>query len=142
MKNQKGFTLIEILIAMSVITLIAMAFFTFLNSSIKFNAKNENDIKALNIAQSEVENIREQIKIGKKSNFRTLNNEEINLNRDTPEYEVFSTRGKEKYIMKIDLSTEDKKQNSLYTIEINIKAKNQNFSKRSTNLITQVFGGK
>lgn len=141
MKNQKGFTLIEILIAMSVITLIAMAFFTFLNSSIKFNAKNENDIKALNIAQSEVENIREQIKIGKKSNFRTLNNEEINLNRDTPEYEVFSTRGKEKYIMKIDLSTEDKKQNSLYTIEINIKAKNQNFSKRSTNLITQVFGG-
>jgi prepilin-type N-terminal cleavage/methylation domain-containing protein len=60
--KNKGFTLIEILIAMSLVSLIAMAFFTILNSTIKANSVNEKNIKCLNIAQSEVENIRQQIK--------------------------------------------------------------------------------
>ena len=64
-QNNRGFTLIENLIAMSLISLIAMAFFTILNSTIKANSVNEKNIKCLNIAQSEVENIRQQIKESK-----------------------------------------------------------------------------
>lgn len=61
-KNNKGFTLIEILVAMSIISIITFTFFTIMNSSIKQNSKNEKDIKALNIAQSEIENLRKEIK--------------------------------------------------------------------------------
>ena len=64
-QNNRGFTLIEILIAMSLISLMAIAFSTILNSTIKANSVNEKNIKCLNIAQSEVENIRQQIKESK-----------------------------------------------------------------------------
>lgn len=61
-KNNKGFTLLELLISLSIISLICFIFYGFLNNSIKTNWKNERDIKALNIAQSEIENLRQQIK--------------------------------------------------------------------------------
>lgn len=61
-KNNKGFTLIELIIALSVISIILMAFYSIINSSIKHNVKNEKDIKSLNIAQSEIESLRNEIK--------------------------------------------------------------------------------
>lgn len=60
--NKKGFTLIELIIALSIVSIILMAFYTLINSSIKQNTKTEKDIKSLNIAQSEVENLRDEIK--------------------------------------------------------------------------------
>lgn len=62
LKKCRGFTLLEILVAMSIISLISMAFFSFLSSSTKINSKNEKDINSLNIAQSEIEKLRQQIK--------------------------------------------------------------------------------
>lgn len=62
LKNKKGFTLIELLVALAIVGIILLAFFTSINSTIKMDAKNDRDIKALNIAQSEIENLRNQIK--------------------------------------------------------------------------------
>lgn len=61
-KNNKGFTLIEILISMAIISIVLFSLFTIINLSIKQNTKNEKDIKLLNIAQSEIENLRKEIK--------------------------------------------------------------------------------
>lgn len=135
--NKKGFTLLELLIAMGIMSIIALAFFGFLNSSIKFNTKNEKDIKALNIAQSEVENIREQIKSGKKDSFITCDNEDIKLGY-LNEYEVLLDEKNNAYNINIELT---KEQNDLYNIKVNVKFSNEYFSKKSVNLITQVFGG-
>ena len=62
LKNNKGFTLIELLVALAIVGIILLAFFTSINSTIRMDAKNDRDIKALNIAQSEIENLRNQIK--------------------------------------------------------------------------------
>ena len=62
LKKNRAFTLIELLVSLSIISIISMAFFSFLNSSIKINSKNEKDINSLNIAQSEIEKLRKQIK--------------------------------------------------------------------------------
>ena len=63
--NNKGFTLLELLISLSIITIILLAFSTITISSIKGNTKNDKDISALNLAQSEIEVVRKQIKDGK-----------------------------------------------------------------------------
>jgi prepilin-type N-terminal cleavage/methylation domain-containing protein len=60
--NKKGFTLIEILIALSIASIISIGFFQVINMTIKTNSKNEKDIKSLNIAQTEIESLRAQIK--------------------------------------------------------------------------------
>ncbi|MGL4797454.1 MAG: type II secretion system protein [Paraclostridium sp.] len=60
--NKKGFTLIELLVAMSIVSLIGFAFFKIVNSSILTNSKNERDIKSIHIAQTQIENIRSQLK--------------------------------------------------------------------------------
>ena len=52
--NNKGFTLLELLISLSIITIILLAFSTIIISSIKGNTKNDKDINALNLAQSEI----------------------------------------------------------------------------------------
>ena len=62
LKQDKGFTLIELLVALAIVGIILLAFFTSINSTIRMDAKNDIDIKALNIAQSEIENLRNQIK--------------------------------------------------------------------------------
>ena len=62
LKSIHGFTLIEILVAMAIISIVSTGFYTMINSSIKHNVKNEKDIQSLNMAQSEIENLRSQIK--------------------------------------------------------------------------------
>lgn len=62
LKSNGAFTLIELLVALSIVSIISMSFFSLLNSSIKVNSKNETDINSLNIAQSEIEKLRKQIK--------------------------------------------------------------------------------
>ena len=64
MKKNKGFTLIELLVALAIVGIILLAFFRSVDSTNRMNAKNDRDIKALNIAQSEIENLRNQIKNG------------------------------------------------------------------------------
>ena len=62
LKKEKGFTLIELLVALAIVGIILLAFFKSIDSTTRINTKNDRDIKALNIAQSEIENLRNQIK--------------------------------------------------------------------------------
>lgn len=64
-KNKKGFTLVEVLIAMAIISIVTLSFFTIVNFSIRQNLKNEQNIILRNIAQTEVENLRKEIKMYK-----------------------------------------------------------------------------
>ncbi|MGL5328903.1 MAG: PulJ/GspJ family protein [Peptostreptococcaceae bacterium] len=127
--KQKGFTLIEVLIAMSIISLIAMTFFNFLNSSIRYNAKNEKDIQYLNIAQTEIENLREQIKSDTKDGFTSSDGTKIKDNNLKADYD--------EYGLEINLRPDGE----LYTIEVYVEPKYNYFSNRSVRLITKVFGG-
>lgn len=63
-KNKRGFTLIELLVSISIISIISICFFNIINNSLKINKKNEVDIKAMNIAQTAIEDIRNDIKEG------------------------------------------------------------------------------
>lgn len=74
MRGKKGFTLIEMLISMAILSIVMFSFFSILNNSIVMNKKTEVDIKGMNIAQSSMEEIRSDIKSG-----RTIG---IDLNED------------------------------------------------------------
>lgn len=165
-KNKKGFTLIELLTCLGIITIISLGFFKFINGTINMNLKNEKDIQAINIAQSEIEKIRESIK----SNGLTIENGEWEkfsgqsfLESDfMPEYiveynekqilnkyiikEVEDTNdstGNRKFKIKILFYRQKKNNNDnkyLYTIDIRVSHKNDNISKKVTKLRYQVYG--
>lgn len=54
----KGFTIIEILVAITVLGLISTGFFTLFNFSLRANSQNEKEIEALNLAKENLEIIR------------------------------------------------------------------------------------
>lgn len=62
LNKSNGFTLIEMLVALAIAGTILLAFFKIIDSTNRMNVKNDRDIKALNLAQSEIENLRNQIK--------------------------------------------------------------------------------
>lgn len=72
LKKSKGFTLIELLVALSIVMIILLTFFKVIDNTTKMNVKNDIDIRALKLAKSEVENLRNQIK-----NYGQLENIEI-----------------------------------------------------------------
>ena len=72
LEKSKGFTLIELLVALAIVGTILLAFFKIIDSTNRMNVKNDRDIKALNIAQSEIENLRSQIKEKSGNNERKL----------------------------------------------------------------------
>lgn len=133
-KNTKGLTLVELLISMSILSIIGLAFFSTINTSIKTNKKNETDIKALHLAQSEVENLRVQIKksTGSKLDIVDLKDNKITINTDN-----YYTS--EEYEVKIKIT---EKEDLLYEIRVTVGAVNSNFSKKKTEIITQVIKGR
>ena len=72
LEKSKGFTLIELLVALAIVGTILLAFFKIIDSTNRMNVKNDRDIKSLNIAQSEIENLRSQIKEKAGDNEREL----------------------------------------------------------------------
>ncbi|MGL6104667.1 type II secretion system protein [Romboutsia sp.] len=158
LKKSKGFTLIELLIAMSIISLIVMAFFTVWNSTIRLSAKNEKDIKSLNIAQSEVENIRNQIKeqIDSTTKSITVNayqtssnsymNDSITIGTEK-EYKKKIEGDSNLYTVKLIVkkdpikdSSNKETSNFIYNINVKVQSNNQNLSKKIIELETEVFG--
>ncbi len=133
-KNTRGLTLVELLISMSILSIIGLAFFSTINTSIKTNKKNETDIKALHLAQSEVENLRVQIKksTGSKLDIVDLKDNKITINTDN-----YYTS--EEYEVKIKIT---EKEDLLYEIRVTVGAVNSNFSKKKTEIITQVIKGR
>lgn len=102
MKNRsnKGFTLLELLVTLAVVVLALFAFFRVLNSTTRVNAKNDRDIKAINLAQSEIENLRSQIKSkGDEGNLEIQNT--INPKINNPQESDIDEEG-----IKIPLSNE------------------------------------
>lgn len=81
--NNKGFTLLELLVALSIIGLCMFAFFRIIDTSTKVNTKNDRDIKALNIGQSEIENLRNQVKLKGENEYLEIKNV-INPQIDKP----------------------------------------------------------
>lgn len=139
--NIKGFTLIEMLIAMSIISILVLAFHTTITSTIKGNAKNERDIKALNIAQSEIEVVRNQIKEGN-TVFVNSNNESLTIGESDNIY-YKEVDGIE---FEVKLSIEENTNSNMYDLKVVVKSKNKNSntnysSEKETELVTQVFGG-
>jgi prepilin-type N-terminal cleavage/methylation domain-containing protein len=107
-RNNNGFTLIELIIALSVVSIILMAFYSIINSSIKHNVKNEKDIKALNIAQSEVESLRNEIKSSNSS--INIYDDEGNVLITIAESEdiIWKDNGEKKNIDIVDIITDGK----------------------------------
>lgn len=136
MKNRssKGFTLAEILISLSILSILILVFFGVINTSIKNNKKNEIDINSLSLAQSEVENIRIQIKNNNISNLKDLENNEIIIDADIENSYTFKN-----YEVKISVEQES---DLLYKVKVTVSHKNSNYSKRNVQIITQVVVGR
>lgn len=130
--NSRGFTLVEVLISLSILSILMLVFFNVINTSIKTNKKNEIDINALNLAQSEVENIRMQIKNNNTSNIKNLENNEIIIGTSNG----YTSND---YVVEILVQ---QKSDLLYEINVTVKPKNSNFSKKDTQIITQVVVGR
>lgn len=146
-KESRGLTLIELLISISILSIIGLAFFSTINTSININKKNENDIKAMHLAQSEVENLRDQIK-----NYTDNNsdNNEMNIydlkNNSVP----ILTENDKKNEDDINYTLDDygvkitviKKDDLLYEIMVMVFESNKNFSNKYTKIITRVVKGR
>ena len=152
--NNKGFTLLELLISLSIITIILLAFSTKIISSIKGNTKNDKDISALNLAQSEIEIVRKQIKDGKTS-FKNSENETLEFNSiidsiENTENIYYKDVDGKNFEVKFYISKNDEYLGgSLYKLWVRVKSKQKDdednweddyFSKKYTELITEVFG--
>ncbi|MGL4911775.1 MAG: PulJ/GspJ family protein, partial [Romboutsia sp.] len=57
LNKNNGFTLLELLVSLAIVGLILLGFFRVMDSTQRINTKNDRDIKALNILQSEIENL-------------------------------------------------------------------------------------
>lgn len=138
--NNEGFTLLELLVALAISTMVLMAFTTTINTSIRGNTKNDKDIKALNIAQTEIENIRVQIKEGKHL-FENSNGDSVQVDRANGNIFNQIVDGKNfEVIMFLTKETTS----SLYTLKVVVKATGAGiddyFSKKETEIITQIYG--
>ena len=123
LEKSKGFTLIELLVALAIVGTILLAFFKIIDSTNRMNVKNDRDIKALNIAQSEIENLRSQIKEKADNNERKLfvyDNSDI------------------KYKICLDIKREIVKKDTfndyIYTINITVQLEDKYFSKKITEI--------
>ena len=134
MKNRssKGFTLAEILISLSILSILILVFFGVINTSIKNNKKNEIDINSLSLAQSEVENIRIQIKNNNISNLKDLENNEFIIG-ENHNYTFDNCD--------IDVLVEQKS-DLLYEVNVTVKYKNPKDSRKKVQIITQVVVGR
>ena len=148
LKQDKGFTLIELLVALAIVGIILLAFFTSINSTIRMDAKNDRDIKALNIAQSEIENLRSQIKEKADNNERELFVYDNSLDSNDKKIEISFDKKNEyfriyedadiKYKICLDIKREMVKEDTfndyIYTINITVQLEDKYFSKKITEI--------
>lgn len=141
MKRNKGFTLIELLISISILSILIISFSTISNSAIKGNAKNNIDIGAMNIAQSEIENIRSQMKNYKNSfpiSLTSVDGYEILQDR----VNKFSmTNNNHQYNVHIEVKKAmdgSRLYSELYEVKVLVKEEKQYFSRKSIELVTQI----
>lgn len=155
--KSKGFTLVELLVAMGIISLIVLAFFQVINSTIRGNEKTEKDIQMMDVAQIKIENTIAEIRNpdedgniyitvdnkNNKVNIDTLFTKEKNIYKEKydykykdniSEYEVELNLGRSK------ISSHKVLENSYrYDIEYTVNQKGSEFTKRKINLATSII---
>ena len=153
-KTNRGFTLIEVLISLSIVTIILLSLFSFYNSSIKFNKKNETDINSLNVSQTAIESMRIYSKLNNKFGIDIDNdgvddlgfdNSESNWVDLDSEYKIYTgnldtleiEKDNNKYLATINSVKRYKNNMSVHTVELETKSKYN--STKKINLITQVY---
>lgn len=141
MKENKGFTFIELLISISILSILTIAFSTISISAIKGNSKNDIDIGAMNIAQSEIENIRSQMKKYESSlpiSLTSVDGYEISQDR-VNEFSRINNNNKYDVYIEIKKATEGSRiYSQLYEVKVLVKEEKQYFSRKSTELVTQI----
>ncbi|EQG81236.1 prepilin-type N-terminal cleavage/methylation domain protein [Clostridioides difficile DA00174] len=114
--SERGFSLIEVLVAMAIMGIVLFAFFNIINTNNKANTKNDTDITSLNYVQSEIENLREKIKSGE-FDFDSLDK----LEDGTVVYEKLIDKSKkvvyDKVLSKGDVSLYDTPYEKITTIK-------------------------
>ena len=141
MRKNKGFTLVELLVSIAILSILTIAFTTVSISSIKGNSKNNIDIVAMNIAQSEIENIRSQIKKYGDSSIillTSVDGHEI-LENEANKFSITSNNNT--YNVSIDIKKaviKEKTYSQLYEVKVVVKEETEYFSGKSTELVTQV----
>ena len=147
-EKSKGFTLIELLVSLAIVGTILLAFFKIIDSTNRMNVKNDRDIKALNIAQSEIENLRSQIKEKADSNERELFVYDNSLDSNDKKIEISFDKKNEyfriyedadiKYKICLDIKREMVKEDTfndyIYTINITVQLEDKYFSKKITEI--------
>lgn len=139
LKKRDGFTLIEVIVAISIISILTMGLYSTLNTVIKVNSKNEQDINALQLAQSQVESIRVQIKNGEtefKLKDKDNNDVFIEINSTSSYKKNISSKI---YDVQVDVSKD--LNSGLYKVIVKTKSENTNSSKKETKIVTEIFGG-
>ncbi|MGO1042402.1 type II secretion system protein [Clostridioides difficile] len=170
--NEKGFSLIEVLVAMAIMGIILFAFFNIINTNEKANTKNEADISSLNYVQSEIENLREKIKSGTfdfdsldkrkdgtveyeklidKSNKvvydKVFSKDDVSL-YDTPYKEITTIEDKDGNIIDKESITNkvkvvvEDKNGQIYKITATGKSMNDYSSKKEVKIVTEIFKDK
>ena len=139
--NKKGFTLLELLVSISIMSILLLAFLTIILSSIKVNTKNDKDISALHIAQSEIEVVRKQIKDGNTS-FVNSENKSLVINDTLGNLYYKEIDGKR---FEVRFYLDKSLESNLYNLRVIVKSKSMDteddyFSKKTTELVTQVYG--
>lgn len=152
LKNNKGVTLLEVIISVALVSTISIGFFMTINNTKRSNTKNDKDLKAMDIAQSEIEYIIKDIKDG--DDVIKIGNEEIKLedidliednnkNKEPNiEYEK-NHSDKDNYDIKVWLGKTEENQQVigdyyLYNVEVIAKSKSD-FSDREVKLQTEVL---
>ena len=147
-EKSKGFTLIELLLSLAIVGTILLAFFKIIDSTNRMNVKNDRDIKALNIAQSEIENLRSQIKEKADNNERELFVYDNSLDSNDKKIEISFDKKNEyfriyedadiKYKICLDIKREMVKEDTfndyIYTINITVQLEDKYFSKKITEI--------
>lgn len=144
LKNNKGITLIEVLISMAIISMLGIGFFSTLNSTTRINIKNDKDLKAMDIAQSEIEKISKEIKKGSNT-IELEDGKNIDLNsEDNVISESYTKKhdSKDNYLVGVIINKEEKIQEQkkyfLYKVEVNAQSKSH-FTDREVTLTTYVL---
>lgn len=88
--NKKGFTLIEVMISLAIISIISVSFFSVFTNSFMYTIKSKQKLEAINLAQNYIEEI-------KVCNCENVYNLYSNKNFDEGDYIVSTNLEKAKF---------------------------------------------
>lgn len=125
--NEKGFTLIEVIISIAVLGILISPIFTLMNVNSKLSNKSREQIIATNLAESEIEELKfsEFIKLGKstksKDGFKIDSMIESVLNIEDYEDEEKVVDYKKLYKITVEVKKDEKFIERLFTYKSSLE---------------------